>query len=84
MDLSKVFDCADHEILLTKFSRFGGLSIPLRWISSYISSIWWLESLRILESDPINIIKFKYRCSTGINSWSHSLSNLHLRYCERE
>ena len=34
-------------------------------------------TLCILESDPFNIIKFKYRCSTGINTWFPSLSNVH-------
>ena len=74
MDLSKAFDCVDHKILLTKIKRYGVHSTPVRWICSYFSN---REHFCILESDPINIIKFKHWCSTGINTWSPSLSNLH-------
>ena len=38
MDASKVFDCVDHELLLTKLKRHGVHSTPLRWISSYLSN----------------------------------------------
>ena len=36
----------------------------------YNGSSFQQGTLCILESDPINIIKFKYWCSTGINTWS--------------
>ena len=38
MDLSKVFDCIDHKILLTKIKRCGVHSTPLRWTRSYRSN----------------------------------------------
>ena len=57
----------------------------LRWIQQGVSTMDPHLSNRehyicILESDPINI-QFKYRCSTGVNSWSPSLSNIR-QWCE--
>ena len=37
MDLSKVFDCVDHIILLSKFKRYVIHETALQWINSYLS-----------------------------------------------
>ena len=58
MDRSKAFDSVDHEILLTIHKRYGVHSTHLEWISSY--PLFQEGKLCILESDPINIVKYKY------------------------
>ena len=37
MDLSKSFDCVDHNILLSKLKRYGIHETALQWINSYLS-----------------------------------------------
>ena len=37
MDLSKTFDCVDHNILLSKLKRYGIHETALQWINSYLS-----------------------------------------------
>ena len=55
MDLSKAFDCADQEILLTKSKRYGVHSPPLPWISSYISSREHYVSWNQIQSTSLNL-----------------------------
>ena len=37
MDLSKAFDCVDHNILLSNLKRYGIHETALQWINSYLS-----------------------------------------------
>ena len=37
MDLSKAFDCVDHNILLSKLTRYGIHQTALQYINSYLS-----------------------------------------------
>ena len=37
MELSKAFDCVDHNILLSKLKRYGIHETALQWINSYLS-----------------------------------------------
>ena len=34
-DISKAFDCVNHDILLSKFACFGILELSLVWFASY-------------------------------------------------
>ena len=36
MDLGKAFDCVDHNILLSKFKKYGIHETTLQWINSYL------------------------------------------------
>ena len=37
LDFSKAFDMVDHQILLKKLEHCGIRSVPLTWLSSYLS-----------------------------------------------
>ena len=55
MNLSKAFDCVDHEILLTKIKRYDVHSTPLRWISSYLSNREHFVSWNQIHSTSLNL-----------------------------
>ena len=38
MDLSKAFDCVDHNILLSKVKRYGIHETALQWNNGYLSN----------------------------------------------
>ena len=37
LDISKCFDCIDHELLLSKLNKYGILNTELKWFSSFLS-----------------------------------------------
>ena len=47
-DLSKAFDCIDHNLLITKLSWYGVTAISLKLIFSYLSN--WTQCVRINNS----------------------------------
>ena len=55
MDLSKAFDCLDHEILFTKIKRCSVHETPLRWISSYLSNKEQYVSWNQIQSTSLNL-----------------------------
>ena len=55
MDLSKIFDCVDHKILLTKIKLYGVHSTPLQWIRSYLSNREHFGSWIQIQSTSLNL-----------------------------
>ena len=49
MDLSKAFDCVDHNILLSKLKRYSIHETALQYINSYLADrehfVSWNQSL---------------------------------------
>ena len=55
MDLSKAFDCVDHNILLSKLKRYIIHEIPLQWINSYLSDSEHFVSWNQIHSPLLNL-----------------------------
>ena len=54
-DLSKAFDCVDHEILLTIIKRYIVNATLLRWIRSYLSNREHYVSWNQIQSTWLNL-----------------------------
>ena len=55
MDLSKAFDCVDHDILLSKLKRYGIHETALQWINSYLSDREHFVSWNQSHSSLLNL-----------------------------
>ena len=55
MDLSKAFDCVDHDILLSKLKRYGIYETALQWINSYLSDREHFVSCNQTHSSLLNL-----------------------------
>ena len=55
VDLQKVFDTIDHEILLKKLSAIGFSNHTIGWLKSYLSNQLFRVNLENCYSDPFNI-----------------------------
>ena len=55
MDLSKAFDCVDHDILLSKLKWYGIHEPSLQWINSYISDCEHFVSWNQTHSPLFNL-----------------------------
>ena len=55
MDLSKEFDCVDHNILISKLKRYGIHETALQWINSYLSDIEHFVSWNQTHSSSLNL-----------------------------
>ena len=55
MDLSKAFDCVNHNILLSKLKRYGIHENALQWINSYLLDREHFVSWNQMHSPPLNL-----------------------------
>jgi len=51
LDVSKAFDCVNHDILLSKLVCYGVMDDSLVWFASYLSCRWQRLCLQGLTSD---------------------------------
>ena len=55
MDLSKTFDCVDHNSLLSKLKLYGIHETTLQWINSYLSDRTHFVSWNLTHSPVLNL-----------------------------
>ena len=55
MDLSKEFDCVDHNILLSKLKQYGIHETAFQWINSYRSDSEHFVSWNQTHSHLLNL-----------------------------
>ena len=55
MNLSKAYDCVDHNILLSKLKRYGIHETALQWINSYLSDREHFVSWNQTHSPLLNL-----------------------------
>lgn len=70
-DFSKAFDQVSHNLLLQDLENFGVNGFILQWFRSYLIGRCQYVMIGSTKSTA------NFRNSTGINSWSINVSNLH-------
>lgn len=68
LDMSKAFDCVNHNILTSKLQDMGASQSCLQWFSSYLSNRQ--QVVRINSVVPIGSFGSDERCATRKYSWT--------------
>ena len=55
MDLSKAFDCVNHDLLLRKLESLGIRGVPLQWFKSYLTCRRQFEEVQGSKSPELNV-----------------------------
>ena len=58
VDLQKIFDTVDHEIVLVKLSHYGIRCVSNNWLESYLSNTQQFVSINVYDSDLKEIVVF--------------------------
>ena len=68
MDLSKVFDTLNHDLLLKKMERYGICGISLKWFQSYLSGHSLIAKVSTSENKFTYSNTFNVSCGTAQGS----------------
>ena len=77
LDISKCFDCIDHELLLFKLNMYGVSDIELTWFTNYLSGRQQVVSC---NGDLSGKKDMKNWHPPGEYTWPHTIFGFYQRY----
>ena len=78
LDISKAFDCVDHEILLHKLQHYGIRGKVCKWLESFLTNRTHYVEINGIRSDSYTVVShiYTYDRAQNILNFVQPLQNL--------